>query len=73
MNIIAIDCGASFIKAGLIADGNLIKEIKKSTPNVMEDISEQVGFSSGAYFSRVFKELEGISPLRFRKAKEHRP
>ena len=38
MNIIAIDCGASFIKAGLISDGNLIKEIKKSTPNVIEDI-----------------------------------
>ncbi len=49
------------------------KEYLLSSALSIEDISEQVGFSSGAYFSHVFKELEGISPLRFRKTKEHRP
>lgn len=33
----------------------------------VERISEQVGFSSGAYFSHVFKSLTGLSPLNYRK------
>ena len=33
----------------------------------IESISEQVGFSSGAYFSHVFKALTGSSPLSYRK------
>ena len=33
----------------------------------VEEISQKVGFSSGAYFSSVFKNLVGTSPLNFRK------
>ncbi|MDC0609820.1 AraC family transcriptional regulator [Vibrio sp.] len=35
-------------------------------------IAEQMGFSSPYHFSRVFKQNFGISPLQFRKQKEHR-
>lgn len=47
------------------------KEYLLTTTLSIEDISEHVGFSSGAYFSNVFKEFEGISPLKYRKAKQH--
>ncbi len=33
----------------------------------MEEISRKVGFSSGAYYSKIFKKIKGISPLKFRK------
>lgn len=41
----------------------------RSTPLSVEEISQRVGFSSAAYFSKVFKEQKGISPLKFRNAK----
>lgn len=34
----------------------------------MEEIAQQTGFSSASYYSRAFKEITGISPLRYRKA-----
>ncbi len=42
MNTIAIDCGASFIKAALIKDSEIVKRIDKKTPPVKKnkDISE---------------------------------
>ena len=33
----------------------------------MEKVAESVGFSDPAYFSRCFKKLRGISPLKYRK------
>lgn len=33
----------------------------------VEEIAIECGFNSSAYFSRVFKKLEGISPTTFRK------
>ncbi len=47
------------------------KELLLTSQLSIEDISEQVGFSSGAYFSHVFKDLVKVSPLKFRKAKEN--
>lgn len=41
----------------------LLKESEMS----IEDVARCVGFSSVSYFSRVFKEKKGISPLAFRK------
>ena len=35
----------------------------------VEEISQKVGFSSGAYFSSVFTALVGTSPLNVRKAR----
>jgi len=37
----------------------------------IEQISQQTGFSSTAYFSKKFKEEKGISPLKFRKQTIH--
>ena len=33
----------------------------------VEEISQQTGFSSSAYFAANFKRIKGISPLKFRK------
>ena len=33
----------------------------------IEEISQQVGFSSASYFGRIFKSIKGCSPLSFRK------
>lgn len=43
------------------------KELLLNSSLSIEEISEQVGFSSGAYFSHIFKDLTGTSPLKFRK------
>ena len=34
----------------------------------VEEISQRVGFSGSAYFSKIFKAQKGISPLKFRYA-----
>lgn len=39
MNIIAIDCGASFIKGALFQDNKIIKEINRKAPKVHNDWS----------------------------------
>ena len=50
-----------------------IKRIEKSieylskTDLSMEEISMKVGFSSASYYSKIFKRIKGISPLKFRK------
>lgn len=33
----------------------------------IEEISLQVGFSSASYYSKIFKKIKGISPLKFKK------
>lgn len=43
------------------------KELILSTPYKMNEIAEKVGFSDVYYFSRVFKMLEGRSPMQFKK------
>ncbi len=35
----------------------------------MEEISQRVGFSGAAYFSRIFKKQCGLSPLAYRKSR----
>lgn len=44
-------------------------DLKKTSLSVTE-ISEKYGFSSVSYFSRIFKEKEGSSPLSYRKSGE---
>jgi len=41
-------------------------DLKKTNLSVTE-ISGKYGFSSVSYFSRIFKEEEGCSPLQYRK------
>lgn len=42
-------------------------KLLKETDLSIEEISQRVGFSSTSYYSRIFKGITGISPLRFRK------
>lgn len=50
-----------------------IKRVEKSIDLLMktdlsiENISQKVGFSSTSYYSKIFKKLQGISPLQYRK------
>lgn len=43
---------------------NLFSETNKN----LQQISDEVGFSSYAYFSKVFKKIEGTTPLKYRKS-----
>lgn len=43
------------------------KELLQKTDQAVEDISEALGFTSPAYFGKVFKRAVGTSPLKFRK------
>ena len=46
---------------------NIACEQLKLTTKSIEEISEAVGVNGGAYFSRMFKKVEGISPSEYRK------
>lgn len=42
------------------------KELLTSSTYSIRQISEMVGFASSKYFSKVFKDMEGIQPITFR-------
>lgn len=42
-------------------------ELLNSTALSLDEVALQVGYSSAAYFSRTFKRIKGVSPLRFKK------
>lgn len=46
------------------------KQLLEETDRSVESISETLGFSSAAYFIKVFKKHEGITPLLYRKYHE---
>lgn len=43
-------------------------QLLTSTSLSMEEISQQCGFSSASYFTKVFKQHMGITPLKFKKS-----
>lgn len=43
------------------------KELLRSGGHTVNEVSELVGYASLSYFSRVFKQLEGISPAEFKR------
>lgn len=43
------------------------KDLLQKTELPVEDISDKLGFSSPAYFGKVFKKIVGMSPLKYRK------
>lgn len=43
------------------------KKILETTNDMAYEVSEKVGFTSSQYFSRVFKELVGVTPNRYRQ------
>jgi YesN/AraC family two-component response regulator len=44
------------------------KELLIKTNMLIGEISETVGINDIQYFSRMFNEIEGISPLKYKKA-----
>ncbi len=38
-----------------------------NTDYSIEEISEMLGYSAAAYFSRIFKKIKGVSPIKFRQ------
>lgn len=44
------------------------KKILLTTNLPVEEIAEQVGYQTGKYFIKIFKEYEGITPSKFRKS-----
>jgi AraC-like DNA-binding protein len=43
------------------------KKMLRFTDKTMDEIAESIGVNGGAYFSRLFKKVEGVSPGAFRK------
>ncbi|MDA7026054.1 AraC family transcriptional regulator [Bacillus sp. CLL-7-23] len=43
------------------------KRLLSATNNKMSAIAEQVGIDDAPYFSKLFKQIEGISPIEYRK------
>ena len=46
---------------------NKAKYFLRNTDKTVEEIAESVGFASDSNFIRTFRELEGMTPLKFRK------
>ncbi len=44
------------------------KSLLKNTDYSIDDIAGKTGFSSASYFSKCFKKLTGISPLKYKKS-----
>lgn len=44
------------------------KKLLRFTDKTMEEIAELIGVNGAAYFSRMFKKIEGVSPNEYRKA-----
>jgi YesN/AraC family two-component response regulator len=44
------------------------RELLRRTSDSVRVIARQVGFKDHAYFSRVFRNLTGVSPQKFRAA-----
>lgn len=45
----------------------LAKELIATSELSMEEIAERLGFASASYFSRVFKEHTGMTPMKYKK------
>lgn len=43
------------------------KELLSNTDRSVEQISEEIGFCTGSYFSKLFRRYEGMTPSQFRR------
>lgn len=43
------------------------KQLLRFTDKTVEEIGEEVGIDNPAYFSRIFKEIEGVGPKKYRE------
>lgn len=46
---------------------NKAKELLKDTNDSIAEICEQIGYNYQAYFTKIFKEKTGMSPMQYRK------
>ena len=46
------------------------KELILNKDKSLYDISEEVGFDNYSYYSKIFKDIEGISPREYKKTLE---
>ena len=65
------ELGVNFSKYLATRKINWAKELLRDTDETVEAISEKLGFSSSAYFIKVFKKQEGITPHMYRKFDIH--
>lgn len=42
-------------------------ELLKNSGSSVEDIAQMIGYTSGSYYSKIFKKEKGISPLKYKK------
>lgn len=42
-------------------------DLLKNTDLSLDEVSRRAGFSSASYYSKIFKKLQGIAPLKYRK------
>ena len=47
------------------------RELLEHSTDTVEEISQKLGFNTAAYFIKVFKKYEGITPALYRKYHEH--
>ncbi|MGB9867312.1 MAG: helix-turn-helix domain-containing protein [Bacillota bacterium] len=60
--------GMPFVKYCNVVKVARTKTLLASTDLTVKEIAYQVGFDSAAYFGRVFHDLEGKTPSKFRKS-----
>jgi AraC-like DNA-binding protein len=46
------------------------KVLLSSSDNSIQDISNQLGFTNRSYFSQVFRDLTGMTPVSFREQQQ---
>lgn len=64
------DCGYCFTEyLNLVRIEQAKLLIRNSTKNIKE-IAEEVGFNNYNYFFKVFKDIQGMTPLEYQKSKE---
>ena len=59
--------GMSFTKYVTLKRMELAKELLKDRTLSIDQVAQKVGFHDYFYFTKVFKETQGISPSKFRK------
>ncbi|WP_284645363.1 AraC family transcriptional regulator [Paenibacillus silviterrae] len=47
------------------------KHLLRHTGKSVQEIAQEVGYADPFYFSRLFKKIEGVSPLHYREDRQH--
>lgn len=69
-NLFRKKTGMSFIEYVTVLRLEKAKELLKDSNKSIKDVAELVGYSDQHYFSRVFRNITGITPSAFQKGKQ---